>query len=453
MKKIYSDFRFLFIALLMVLFTFSFMLKPATADVVGVQKNATHLINVFADGTWTTISSNPLTLSGFTVSGATAVTWNSDDLQFYAVLNVGSPNRRLVTVIPSTGVCTDIGPMGQQFSSITYSSTTSTMYAMSGLETPTPSTLYSVNLLTGATTYLAGPFTLIADQGEVIAYNYDNGLMYHWAGFPDSSARMSTINLTTFVETEIIQSGASHSEISGAVYQGAGRFIATDLSNSAFTITSAGVVALQATLLPFQVKGLGYVDALLPVELTSFTSAISGGNVTLNWATASETNNSGFDIERSKSNQSWSKIATLTGNGTTILPSNYSFVDRNLNSGNYNYRLKQIDFNGNFEYFNLSNEVVIGIPSKFKLSQNYPNPFNPSTKINYDIPFDGKVSIVLFDVSGRELHSIVNEVKSAGYYTTEFNAAGLPSGVYFYRITSEGSGNKFTATRKMILLK
>ncbi len=191
----------------------------------------------------------------------------------------------------------------------------------------------------------------------------------------------------------------------------------------------------------------------LPVELSSFVSVINGNNVTLNWSTSTETNNAGFDIERSAINGSWAKIGTVSGNGTSTTPHSYSFTDRAVASGKYNYRLKQTDFNGNFEYHNLGSEVIIGIPMKYDLSQNYPNPFNPSTKINYDLPADGKVAIKLFDMSGKEVALLVNEVKTAGYHTVDFNASNLSSGVYLYRITVEANGNNFTATRKMMLVK
>ncbi|MEP7146060.1 MAG: T9SS type A sorting domain-containing protein [bacterium] len=188
---------------------------------------------------------------------------------------------------------------------------------------------------------------------------------------------------------------------------------------------------------------------VLPVELASFISTINKNAVTLNWITASEINNSRFDIERSLVNGQWSTVGSVRGNGTTNSPMNYSFTDGNLNSGLYNYRLKQIDFNGNFEYFNLTNEINIGIPSDYELSQNYPNPFNPATHINFDLPLDGKVSIKLFDISGKEVATIVNEVKTAGYYSINFNASSLSSGVYFYSI----SANNFTATKKMMVVK
>jgi hypothetical protein len=194
-----------------------------------------------------------------------------------------------------------------------------------------------------------------------------------------------------------------------------------------------------------------------PVELSSFTSIVSNRDVTLSWSTASEINNSGFDIERRDARREmqdeWNKIGFVQGNGTSTSPNSYSFTDKGLNTGKYNYRLKQIDLNGNFEYFNLSNEVNVGVPSKFELSQNYPNPFNPSTKINYDLPYDGKVSLKLFDISGREVATLVNEFKAAGYYTVTFNGANLSSGIYFYRLNSESDGQNFTQTKRMTLIK
>jgi hypothetical protein len=187
----------------------------------------------------------------------------------------------------------------------------------------------------------------------------------------------------------------------------------------------------------------------LPVEMSSFISLINGRDVTLNWTTASETNNSGFEIERSIVNGEWSKIGFVNGNGTTSSPMNYSFLDKNLNAGLYNYRLKQLDFNGNFSYYNLNHEVNIGIPVKFDLSQNYPNPFNPTTKINYDLPYDGKVTLRILDISGREVSTLVNEFQLAGYYTTSFNGNNLSSGIIFYTLTSKD----LVITKKMLLVK
>lgn len=196
-------------------------------------------------------------------------------------------------------------------------------------------------------------------------------------------------------------------------------------------------------------KGADEADVILPVELTSFNAVTNGNNVSLIWITNSEENNYGFEIERKNIESDWVNIGFVAGNGSSGTAHNYSFIDNGLNTGRYNYRLKQIDFNGNFIYHNLINEIQIGIPQKFALSQNYPNPFNPSTKINYELPNDGKVSLKIFDLSGKEVSSLVNEVQKAGFYSVSFNPSGLSSGVYFYTLTS---GN-FVSTKSMILVK
>ncbi len=187
----------------------------------------------------------------------------------------------------------------------------------------------------------------------------------------------------------------------------------------------------------------------LPVELTIFNSVVNKRNVKLSWTTSQEVNNSGFDVERKNNSNEWAKVGFVIGKGTTNEIQSYGFLDRELASASYHYRLKQIDFNGNFKYFDLANEVIIGAPNSFSLSQNYPNPFNPSTIINYDIPLKGNVSIKVFDTSGKELLDLVNKVQEAGYYTLQFNGAGLSSGVYYYKLTTES----FTETKKMMLIK
>ncbi|MBS1553023.1 MAG: T9SS type A sorting domain-containing protein [Bacteroidetes bacterium] len=194
------------------------------------------------------------------------------------------------------------------------------------------------------------------------------------------------------------------------------------------------------------------VDCPLPVELSSFTSSVFGRDVTLDWSTATEENNARFEIERSSTENNWTKIGSVNGNGTTASPHSYSFTDRGLASGNYSYRLRQVDFNGNFRYFNLSNEVIIGTPDKYNLNQNYPNPFNPVTKISYSIPAQGKVSLSVFDMTGKEVRNLVNGIQTAGYYSVSFDGSGLASGVYYYRLEVTGEKN-FVDTRKMLLVK
>jgi hypothetical protein len=205
-------------------------------------------------------------------------------------------------------------------------------------------------------------------------------------------------------------------------------------------------------------NGSGYgsyssIDQPLPVELTTFTSNVTGQIVKLSWVTISELNNCGFDIERKIISGDFTKIGYIEGKGTVSTPSNYSFEDRNLQTGKYYYRLKQIDNNGNFTYHNLNNIVEIATPGKFELSQNYPNPFNPITFINYQLPADSYVTLKVFDIRGREVTALVNSKQVTGYYTVEFNAGNFASGIYFYRIMANSNGKDFVMTKKLMVIK
>jgi hypothetical protein len=134
-------------------------------------------------------------------------------------------------------------------------------------------------------------------------------------------------------------------------------------------------------------------------------------------------------------------------------PSYYTFTDKNLYSGKYCYRLKQIDYNGNFQYNNLSSVVEVSSPLKYSLSQNYPNPFNPYTNINFDLPVESKVTLNIYDLTGKKLRSLINTAMTAGYHTVQFDASALSSGIYFYTLCANSSGNLFIATKKMVILK
>ena len=173
----------------------------------------------------------------------------------------------------------------------------------------------------------------------------------------------------------------------------------------------------------------------------------------LNWSTATEINNRGFNIERSNDGSNWSTVGFVGGKGTTSETSDYIFVDNKVNSGSYSYRLKQIDFDGSSSYSKVVNVDVI-VPAQFELSQNYPNPFNPSTTINFSIPVDSHINILVFDVLGQEVTSLLSGFKLSGSYKINFDAGKFNSGVYFYKLTASGvDGSEFTSTKKMILTK
>ena len=193
----------------------------------------------------------------------------------------------------------------------------------------------------------------------------------------------------------------------------------------------------------------------VPVELVSFSAEAFSSQVNLIWSTATELNNLGFEVERSTAEE-WSTIGFVRGKGTTTEIQNYSFIDDlfGLSALKILYRLKQIDFNGTYSY---SDEIEVNLnPLSFSLEQNWPNPFNNSCVIRYSIPKSSQVTLKIFNTLGEEIATLVNEEKPVGTYKVNWNAANLPSGVYFYRIQSvpsSSSGQAFIDTKKMILLK
>ena len=192
-------------------------------------------------------------------------------------------------------------------------------------------------------------------------------------------------------------------------------------------------------------------NAPLPVELSSFTASVIGSTVKLNWVTATEVNNYGFEIQKSvvgSLKTEWNTIGFVNGNGNFNSPKSYSYEDKNVTSGKYSYYLKQIDNDGQFEY-SKAIEVDLGAPKKFKLSQNYPNPFNPATTIRFNLPEAGNAKLTIYNLLGQEIKTIVNEFKEAGVHTVNFNASELNSGMYIYKLEA----GSFIQTRKMTLVK
>lgn len=191
-------------------------------------------------------------------------------------------------------------------------------------------------------------------------------------------------------------------------------------------------------------------NSALPVELISFIASENKGSVVLNWQTATEVNNYGFNVERRVQKEEWKQIAFVNGHGNSNSPKNYSFTDLSLISGKVQYRLKQIDFDGKYEYSDIV-EVDLEAPANFALNQNHPNPFNPETTISYQLPSASHVSLKVYDALGREVATLVDEFKQAGNYNSKFSTQNskLSSGVYFYKL----SAGSFSQTQKMLLIK
>ncbi|HNY90011.1 MAG TPA: T9SS type A sorting domain-containing protein [bacterium] len=190
----------------------------------------------------------------------------------------------------------------------------------------------------------------------------------------------------------------------------------------------------------------------LPVELTTFTAAVKNTSISdvvmLEWRTVGESNNLGFEVERSLDGKNFSKLGFVAGAGSTNLAQGYDYRDDRVEVGTYFYRLKQIDRNGSFTYSDIR-EVEVTAPQRYELTQNFPNPFNPQTDIVFRVKEEGVVTLKVFDLLGREVKTLVNEKKGAGVHRITFDAHALPSGVYLYSITM----GSFHDVKKMLLVK
>jgi hypothetical protein len=228
------------------------------------------------------------------------------------------------------------------------------------------------------------------------------------------------------------------------------------------TINNVTVSNFQTTVLNVEL-----IPNPVPVELISFRAELSKNDVTLSWQTATENNNKGFEIERLQDYKinklqdlptgqaGWKTVGFEQGNGTTTEFNSYTFTDKNVEPGFYQYRLKQIDFDGSFTYSDII-EVEVEALLEFSLSQNYPNPFNPSTIISYQLPVNSWVTLKIYDILGNEIATLVNEEKPAGSYEVEFGSHSgssgireLTSGVYVYKLQA----GDLIQTKKMVLMK
>jgi hypothetical protein len=213
-----------------------------------------------------------------------------------------------------------------------------------------------------------------------------------------------------------------------------------DISNSAMNTPTLFVVTNN-----YQ----GAFDAALPVELSTFTASANQNKVDLKWQTKTEVNNYGFNIERRISTGEWNKIGFVQGHGNSNSPKQYNYTDKDLfaDGSKFQYRLKQVDIDGKFEYSDVVEVQVI--PTQFELSQNYPNPFNPGTTIRFSLPKQTQLKLNVYNMLGELVETIAEGNYEAGNYKINFNASNLTSGVYIYRIES----SDFVQVRKMILIK
>lgn len=194
---------------------------------------------------------------------------------------------------------------------------------------------------------------------------------------------------------------------------------------------------------------LGYYEpSNIPVELTSFIASVSGFDVTLQWSTETEQNSREFRVERSFNKSGWVTAGRLAGAGSSAEPVSYIYTDKNLEPGSYRYRLVQTDFDGSEKVYQLEEELTVTV-TDYALEQNYPNPFNPATVITFSLPASGHVNLSVYDITGRKIKDLVNQVMTSGRHSVAFSGEGLSTGVYLIRMQA----GEYTSIIKATLLK
>ena len=366
--------------------------------------------------------------------------------------SAGTGAQAIYTMDMTTGAMTQVATTSatENMNGLTWDPTTDTYYGVSS------TTLYTVDVVTGTcvsvgTLPSATYITLACSpSGQLYSIDIDND---NFVSIDKTNADMTVIGPLGFDASYAQDMAFDQStgmlfwacyNVSNAGGTGEWRIIdpATGESSMLGLIGTAGS-ELCALWAPYQV---------VPVELTSFNANVNAGNVVLNWTTATETNNKGFEVQRSNGGE-YQTLGFVQGNGTSTQSHTYTYSDNNVNEGQYTYRLRQVDFDGTADYSNTV-EVSVEQPKVYSLTQNYPNPFNPTTQINFSLAVDSKVTLKVFDILGQEVATLLNNTITAGAHNITFDASKLNSGVYLYKIEANGvDGSSFTSVKKMILTK
>jgi hypothetical protein len=246
-------------------------------------------------------------------------------------------------------------------------------------------------------------------------------------GDPLNSTNLSLIQKITFTSTDL-------------------SFLLTDNSTVSKALSTINLISFSST----------DDGNPVPIELASFIATINGNEVILEWSTVTEVDNYGFEVERSltptpsqrEGDFNWEKIGFVNGHGNSNSPKEYSFTDIPSGGTKLNYRLKQIDNDGKYEYSDAVS-IEIDLPLQYSLRQNYPNPFNPTTIISYSISKDVLVELKVFDVLGREVASLVNKNQKAGSYEVIYDGRLQASGIYICKMSSDN----YSSSIKMLLTK
>ncbi len=397
---------------------------PSSSDNVGLYKWALgNELTISGTPTVNNIlfssSATPTISSGFTVNGNLLlqknlnIGANSITLGSSGYLSEGSNN-----LTASTGTISTTRSLGTQSSL--------TNIAGLGLQINSSSSLGNTTITRGFTTQnnggLSNPISRYYDITFDGSFSGDIAFSYEENELTNAESSLSLYSSTNF--------GSNWTKISDA----------RDVTNNLITANSL----ISGTRLTAADEG-----SPLPVELSSLTASSIKEGILLEWQTATEINNYGFEIQRAIANNNFETIGFVAGNGNSNSIKSYSFTDNYLSNEKLSYRLKQIDNDGKFVYSDVVEVNSTQIPTNFELYQNYPNPFNPNTTIKFDLPKKQFVTLKIYDILGKEITTLVNETLNAGTYQKEWNPSSLSSGVYIYRLQTDN----FTQVRKMNFMK
>jgi hypothetical protein len=396
------------------IYTAAFVQNDQTKEVFNSAKGRNVVLENLIVNNQNTISEKPILSSDFIEqSNPTSIVVNTDGINSifaYELFEGGFPANGWTVKNPDAGITFTqfIGANGPSF----------------GGNKSVKMDFYSYSTTGASDTLISKAFSGV-EYTDSVKFNYAHA---NYTGYTDRLVvKLSVDGGLTFPHTIFDKSGAA--------------LATAPATTNSFVPTSSQWATFSYSL-----------GSVLPVELRSFTAQASGNSVILNWSTATEVNNLGFEIQKKVAGE-FIAIGFINGKGTTTEIQNYSFTDNDLQNGSYTYRLKQVDLTGSFEYSYEVNVDVTG-PQYFSLNQNYPNPFNPSTRIEFNLASESKVTLKVFNLLGEEVATLLNGNLVSGKHSVDFKAQNLNSGVYIYRLDASGiDGSVYSDIKKMTLIK
>ena len=398
-------------------------------------------------------ASDPSFMNAGDFAGDDLVTWyglHNDGEAFAVNKNSACGETSLGTILPSNG---------GGWTGCTWDYVDSTFYCMAVPVCGGGTDLYEVDIPGGSATFIGTEAVNLA-CGIGIASEPLTGVLYAYGVVLDQLVTLSKVDGSATVVGPMpydanFGQGLDFDNDDLQLYNYAFNFGAfagelwiidtVDPSGSSTLVGALGSIIPGGTV---QMGAGSSQTLIIPVELVSFNAQTNGTNVTLNWATASETNNAGFEVQV-QNGEGWDAMAWVEGHGTTTEAQTYSYTAEDLGVGTHTFRLKQIDFDGVFEYHG-NVEVTIETPGTHLITSAYPNPFNPQSQFTLAVAQDQVVTAELFNTLGQRVAVLFNGTVEANQaQLVTIDGAGLASGVYVVRVT----GERFSDALSVTLLK